>query len=70
MWWLLKNSANKIFNSKGIELVSEISEDELKAASGPVPDLPEGITVAYTIPNKVIYLLFTNTLLLLISLTH
>ncbi|XP_035172960.1 ubiquitin-like modifier-activating enzyme 5 isoform X2 [Oxyura jamaicensis] len=39
-------------NDWGIELVSEISEDELKAASGPVPDLPEGITVAYTIPNK------------------
>ncbi|KAM9649317.1 ubiquitin-like modifier-activating enzyme 5 isoform 1-T1 [Morphnus guianensis] len=39
-------------NDWGIELVSEISEDELKAASGPVPELPEGITVAYTIPNK------------------
>ncbi|XP_061230899.1 ubiquitin-like modifier-activating enzyme 5 isoform X1 [Neopsephotus bourkii] len=39
-------------NDWGIELVSETSEDELKAASGPVPELPEGITVAYTIPNK------------------
>ncbi|XP_071591930.1 ubiquitin-like modifier-activating enzyme 5 isoform X1 [Heliangelus exortis] len=39
-------------NDWGIELVSEMSEDELKAASGPVPELPEGITVAYTIPNK------------------
>ncbi|KAJ1101607.1 hypothetical protein NDU88_006673 [Pleurodeles waltl] len=40
-------------NEWGIELVSEVSEEELKAASGPVPDLPEGITVAYTVPNKV-----------------
>ncbi|XP_028659680.1 ubiquitin-like modifier-activating enzyme 5 isoform X1 [Erpetoichthys calabaricus] len=39
-------------NEWGIELVSEITEEELKAASGPVPNLPEGITVAYTIPNK------------------
>ncbi|XP_078055447.1 ubiquitin-like modifier-activating enzyme 5 isoform X1 [Mustelus asterias] len=39
-------------NDWGIELVSEISEEELKAASGPVPDLPEGITVAYTVPDK------------------
>lgn len=37
----------------GIELVSEVTEQELQAASGPVPDLPEGITVAYTIPEKV-----------------
>lgn len=42
-----------IFNSIGIELVSEVSEEELKNFSGPVPDLPEGITVAYTIPKKV-----------------
>nr|XP_028605991.1 ubiquitin-like modifier-activating enzyme 5 isoform X1 [Podarcis muralis] len=40
-------------NDWGIELVSEVSEEELKAASGPVLDLPEGITMAYTIPNKV-----------------
>ncbi|XP_069504795.1 ubiquitin-like modifier-activating enzyme 5 isoform X2 [Ambystoma mexicanum] len=40
-------------NEWGIELVSEISEEELKAASGPIPDLPEGITVAYTVPKKV-----------------
>ncbi|KAM8980438.1 ubiquitin-like modifier-activating enzyme 5 [Sarcophilus harrisii] len=40
-------------NDWGIELVSEISEEELKDASGPVPDLPEGITVAYTVPKKV-----------------
>lgn len=39
----------------GIELVSEVSEEELKEASGPVPDLPEGITVAYTIPVTVWY---------------
>ncbi|KAF0885546.1 ubiquitin-like modifier-activating enzyme 5 isoform X1 [Hyaena hyaena] len=39
-------------NEWGIELVSEISEEELKNSSGPVPDLPEGITVAYTIPEK------------------
>ncbi|XP_032661767.1 ubiquitin-like modifier-activating enzyme 5 isoform X2 [Chelonoidis abingdonii] len=39
-------------NDWGIELVSEVSEEELKAASGPLPDLPNGITVAYTIPNK------------------
>ncbi|XP_012306657.1 ubiquitin-like modifier-activating enzyme 5 [Aotus nancymaae] len=39
-------------NEWGIELVSEISEEELKNSSGPVPDLPEGITVAYTIPKK------------------
>ncbi|KAG6930651.1 ubiquitin like modifier activating enzyme 5 [Chelydra serpentina] len=39
-------------NDWGIELVSEVSEEELEAASGPLPDLPKGITVAYTIPNK------------------
>ncbi|XP_037746228.1 ubiquitin-like modifier-activating enzyme 5 isoform X1 [Chelonia mydas] len=39
-------------NDWGIELVSEVSEEELQAASGPLPDLPKGITVAYTIPNK------------------
>lgn len=39
-------------NEWGIELVSEVSEEELKNSSGPVPDLPEGITVAYTIPTK------------------
>lgn len=39
-------------NNWGIELVSEVTEVELQAASGPVPDLPEGITVAYTIPEK------------------
>lgn len=39
-------------NFTGIELVSEVSEEELKNSSGPVPDLPEGITVAYTIPKK------------------
>uniref|UniRef100_A0A6J0UHW9 Ubiquitin-like modifier-activating enzyme 5 n=3 Tax=Pogona vitticeps TaxID=103695 RepID=A0A6J0UHW9_9SAUR len=39
-------------NDWGIELVSEISEEELKAASGPLPDLPEGIALAYTLPNK------------------
>uniref|UniRef100_A0A6I8R7T3 Ubiquitin-like modifier-activating enzyme 5 n=1 Tax=Xenopus tropicalis TaxID=8364 RepID=A0A6I8R7T3_XENTR len=37
-------------NDWGIELVSEVSEEELKAASGPVPELPEGIKVAYTVP--------------------
>lgn len=39
-------------NEWGIELVSEVTEEELKAASGAVPDLPEGITVAYTIPTE------------------
>ncbi|KAJ8277611.1 hypothetical protein GJAV_G00077520 [Gymnothorax javanicus] len=39
-------------NEWGIELVSETTEQELTAASGPRPDLPEGITVAYTIPEK------------------
>ncbi|XP_058409034.1 ubiquitin-like modifier-activating enzyme 5 isoform X1 [Diceros bicornis minor] len=39
-------------NEWGIELVSEVSEEELKNSSGLVPDLPEGITVAYTIPKK------------------
>ncbi|XP_066580394.1 ubiquitin-like modifier-activating enzyme 5 [Amia ocellicauda] len=39
-------------NEWGIELVSEVTEKELEAASGPVPDLPEGITVAYTIPQQ------------------
>ncbi|XP_017322723.1 ubiquitin-like modifier-activating enzyme 5 isoform X1 [Ictalurus punctatus] len=39
-------------NEWGIELVSEITVAELQDASGPKPDLPEGITVAYTIPNK------------------
>ncbi|XP_067108200.1 ubiquitin-like modifier-activating enzyme 5 isoform X1 [Osmerus mordax] len=39
-------------NDWGIELVSEVTEEELKAASGPVPDLVEGITVAYTVPDK------------------
>ncbi|MEQ2314748.1 ubiquitin-like modifier-activating enzyme 5 isoform X1 [Girardinichthys multiradiatus] len=37
-------------NEWGIELVSEVTDAELQAASGVVPDLPEGITVAYTIP--------------------
>lgn len=49
----LENYYNITFNSIGIELVSEVSEEELKNSSGPVPDLPEGITVAYTIPEKV-----------------
>ncbi|XP_070582457.1 ubiquitin-like modifier-activating enzyme 5 isoform X2 [Erythrolamprus reginae] len=39
-------------NDWGIELVSEISEEELKDDSSPFPDLPEGIMLAYTIPNK------------------
>uniref|UniRef100_A0A5F9DSJ0 Ubiquitin-like modifier-activating enzyme 5 n=1 Tax=Oryctolagus cuniculus TaxID=9986 RepID=A0A5F9DSJ0_RABIT len=39
-------------NEWGIELVSEVSEEELKNSSGPVPDLPEGITVAYTVPKQ------------------
>lgn len=37
----------------GIELVSEVTDKELEAASAPAPDLPEGITVAYTIPAEV-----------------
>lgn len=39
-------------NEWGIELVSEVTDMELEAASGPVPELPEGITVAYTIPAE------------------
>ncbi|KAM7390375.1 hypothetical protein PAMA_008507 [Pampus argenteus] len=39
-------------NDWGIELVSEVTVKELEVASGSVPDLPEGITVAYTIPAK------------------
>lgn len=39
-------------NEWGIELVSEVTDAELQAASGPVPDLPEGITVAFTIPSE------------------
>lgn len=39
-------------NDWGIELVSEVSDAELNAASGKMPDLPEGITVAYTIPAE------------------
>ncbi|XP_019942931.1 ubiquitin-like modifier-activating enzyme 5 [Paralichthys olivaceus] len=39
-------------NEWGIELVSEVTDAELQAASGTVPDLPEGITVAYTIPTQ------------------
>ncbi|XP_062926139.1 ubiquitin-like modifier-activating enzyme 5 isoform X2 [Mobula hypostoma] len=41
-------------NVWGIELVSEISDEELRAASGCIPDLPEGITVAYSVPIKII----------------
>lgn len=37
----------------GIELVSEVTDTELQAATGVRPDLPEGITVAYTIPAEV-----------------
>lgn len=37
----------------GIELVSEVTDTELQAATGAKPDLPEGITVAYTIPAEV-----------------
>lgn len=39
-------------NEWGIELVSEVTEEDLQAASGPMPDLPEGITVAYTLPSQ------------------
>lgn len=39
-------------NEWGIELVSEVTEAELQAATGTMPDLPEGITVAYTIPAE------------------
>ncbi|XP_068604114.1 ubiquitin-like modifier-activating enzyme 5 [Brachionichthys hirsutus] len=39
-------------NDWGIELVSEVTETELQAATGTTPDLPEGITVAYTIPAE------------------
>ncbi|CAL8292309.1 unnamed protein product [Lota lota] len=39
-------------NDWGIEVVSEVTEEELKESSGPIPDLPEGITVAYTLPPQ------------------
>uniref|UniRef100_H3D5F2 Ubiquitin-like modifier-activating enzyme 5 n=1 Tax=Tetraodon nigroviridis TaxID=99883 RepID=H3D5F2_TETNG len=39
-------------NEWGIELVSEVTDTELQAATGARPDLKEGITVAYTIPAK------------------
>ncbi|XP_076826339.1 ubiquitin-like modifier-activating enzyme 5 isoform X1 [Brachyhypopomus gauderio] len=39
-------------NEWGIELVAEVTEEELQAASGPKPDLPEGITLAYTLPQE------------------
>ncbi|XP_031439931.1 ubiquitin-like modifier-activating enzyme 5 [Clupea harengus] len=39
-------------NDWGIELVSEVTEEELELASGPVPVLPEGIALAYTIPTQ------------------
>lgn len=39
-------------NEWGIELVSEVTDAELQEASGPMPDLPKGITVAYTIPAE------------------
>uniref|UniRef100_A0A8C7X8K7 Ubiquitin-like modifier-activating enzyme 5 n=1 Tax=Oryzias sinensis TaxID=183150 RepID=A0A8C7X8K7_9TELE len=39
-------------NDWGIELVSEVTDEELQPAWGTVPDLPEGITVAYTIPAE------------------
>ncbi|XP_003968079.2 ubiquitin-like modifier-activating enzyme 5 [Takifugu rubripes] len=39
-------------NEWGIELVSEVTDAELQAATGDRPELPEGITVAYTIPAE------------------
>lgn len=39
-------------NEWGIELVSEVMEEELEAADGSALDLPEGITVAYTVPHQ------------------
>lgn len=39
-------------NEWGIELVSEVTEEELKNSSGPIPALPEGIKMAYTVPKK------------------
>lgn len=50
--------------------MSEVSEAELQAASGPVPDLPQGITVAYTIPEKVRPNLIRAILLSLFIITH
>lgn len=49
----LQNYYRSKFTFTGIELISEVSEEELNS-SGQVPELPEGITVAYTIPNKVL----------------
>ncbi|XP_061614954.1 ubiquitin-like modifier-activating enzyme 5 isoform X3 [Phyllopteryx taeniolatus] len=37
-------------NEWGIELVSEEANEETQAAAAQIPDLPEGISVAYTLP--------------------
>jgi len=37
-------------NDWGIELVSETTEEELKSSEGALPDLVEGVQVAYTTP--------------------
>lgn len=50
----IRNYSRTNLGFAGIELVSEVSEEELRDSSGPVPDLPEGITVAYTVPKKVL----------------
>ncbi|XP_026693309.2 ubiquitin-like modifier-activating enzyme 5 [Ciona intestinalis] len=39
-------------NDWGIEIMTETTEEESNAASGPVPKLAEGLTVAYTLPTK------------------
>ncbi|KAL2085239.1 hypothetical protein ACEWY4_018559 [Coilia grayii] len=39
-------------NEWGIELVSEVTEEELQSASGPMPALPEGITFSYALPSE------------------
>ena len=36
----------------GIELVSETTEEELKANEGQLPELTTGVTVAYTKPAQ------------------
>ncbi|CAL8312609.1 unnamed protein product [Merluccius merluccius] len=49
-------------NNWGIEVVSEVTEEELNASSGLVPDLPEGITVAYTLPPQKVRWCSTSSL--------
>lgn len=48
----LNKTYHFVFSFPEIEVVSEITEEELKAAEGDKPVLTAGITVAYTKPAK------------------